>query len=152
MWNGGVRVIVLDEDNRILMVKQQHPEREVWMVPGGDIEENEDASVAGVREVLEETGIAIEIGRLLWHVQEVGDRGQRFVDFFITKPADSYNCPQLGADPELDSDNQVLKDVQFMTREEVAALENLYPEWLRTEFWQMLEEGELEYDAFRKRG
>ena len=41
MWTGGVRVIVLDDENRILMVRQDHPERSVWMVPGGGIEDGE---------------------------------------------------------------------------------------------------------------
>ena len=151
MWNGGVRVIVLDEDNRILMVKQHHPERDVWMVPGGHIEEEEDSPTAAIREVKEETGMDIEVGGLLWHVQEVGERGQRFVDFFIAKPARAGSSPQLGMDPELKQDSQVLREVKFMSRDEIAALKNLYPEWLRDEFWQKLDEGKLEYDAFRKR-
>lgn len=151
MWNGGVRVIVLDEDNRILMVKQHHPERDVWMVPGGRIEEGEDSPTAAVREVKEETGLDIEIGGLLYHVQEVSERGQRFVDFFIAKPARVGSRPKLGTDPELKQDSQVLREVKFMGREEVAALENLYPEWLRDEFWQKLDEGKLGYNAFKKR-
>ena len=82
MWTGGVRVIVLDEDNRILMVKQEHPERTVWMVPGGGIEEGENSAQAAVREVREETGLEVEILGLIWHVEEVSERGQRFVNFF----------------------------------------------------------------------
>ena len=32
MWIGGVRVIILDDMNRVLMVRQHH-ERDIWMVP-----------------------------------------------------------------------------------------------------------------------
>ena len=39
MWTGGVRVIIENDEQKILMVKQEHPERTVWMVPGGGIEE-----------------------------------------------------------------------------------------------------------------
>ena len=82
MWTGGVRVIVLDDENRILMVKHNHPERSVWMVPGGGIEEGESSAQAAAREVLEETGLKVEIRGLIWHVEEVSERGQRFVNFF----------------------------------------------------------------------
>ena len=68
MWTGGVRVIVIDDENRILMVKQKHQERTLWTVPGGQIEEGEDSRCAGIREVLEETGLHIEIKGLIWHV------------------------------------------------------------------------------------
>ena len=59
MWAGGVRVIVQNDEGKILMVKQVHPERTVWMVPGGGIEEGETAAEAVVREMKEETGLEI---------------------------------------------------------------------------------------------
>ena len=149
MWTGGVRVIVLDEDNRILMVRQDHPERTVWMVPGGGIEEGENSAQAAVREVLEETGLEVEILGLIWHVEEVSDRGQRFVNFFKARVAGGEL--KLGADPEFSEDEQVLAQVRFMSRDEVSGLENLYPEFLREELWQHLEQGTIDYNAFRMR-
>ena len=149
MWTGGVRVIVLDEDNRILMVKQEHPERTVWMVPGGGIEEGENSAQAAAREVLEETGLEVEILGLIWHVEEVSDRGQRFVNFFKARVAGGEL--KLGEDPEFSEDEQVLAQVRFMSRDEVAGLENLYPEFLREELWQHLEQGTIDYNAFRMR-
>ena len=149
MWTGGVRVIVLDDDKRILMVRQDHPERTVWMVPGGSIEEGESSAQAAVREVLEETGLEIETGGLIWHVEEVSERGQRFVNFFRAKVTGGEL--KLGMDPEFSEENQVLAEIRFMTREEVAGLENVYPEFLRSELWEHLEQGTIDYDAFRMR-
>lgn len=149
MWTGGVRVIVLDEENRILMVKHDHPERTVWMVPGGGIEEGESSQQAAVREVLEETGLEVEITGLIWHVEEVSERGQRFVNFFRARVTGGQL--KLGHDPELTDSGQVLVDIGFMSREDVAALENVYPEFLRRELWQHLEQGTIEYNAFRMR-
>ena len=149
MWTGGVRVIVFDEYNRILMVRQDHPERTVWMVPGGGIEEGENSAQAAVREVLEETGLEVEILGLIWHVEEVSDRGQRFVNFFKARVAGGEL--KLGADPEFSEDEQVLAQVRFMSRDEVSGLENLYPEFLREELWQHLEQGTIDYNAFRMR-
>ncbi|MBQ3466403.1 MAG: NUDIX hydrolase [Firmicutes bacterium] len=149
MWTGGVRVIVLDDDNRILMVRQDHPERTVWMVPGGSIEEGESSAQAAVREVLEETGLEIETCGLIWHVEEVSERGQRFVNFFRAKVTGGEL--KLGTDPEFSEEDQVLAEIRFMTRDEVAELENVYPEFLRGELWAHLEQGTIDYDAFRMR-
>ncbi|MCR5035499.1 MAG: NUDIX hydrolase [Clostridia bacterium] len=149
MWTGGVRVIVLDEENRILMVKHVHPERTVWMAPGGGIEEGESSAQAAVREVWEETGLEVEITGLVWHVEEVSERGQRFVNFFRARVTGGEL--KLGRDPELTESGQVLADIRFMHREEVADLENLYPEFLRHELWQHLEQGTIDYNAFRMR-
>lgn len=149
MWIGGVRVILLDDENRILMVKQSHEERDVWMVPGGGVEEGETSREAGVREMLEETGLKVKMGKLIWHVEEVSaERGQRFVNFFLAE-AEGGRL-QLGADPELGEDCQVLREVRFMSREELKDLEGLYPEALRDELWQVLEE-QTGHDVFKIR-
>ena len=149
MWAGGVRVIVQNDEGKILMVKQVHPERTVWMVPGGGIEEGETAAEAVVREMKEETGLDVTVGPMIFHVEEVSEkRGQRFVNFFMANV--SGGDMQLGIDPEFDADHQVLKDLQFLSREEVRELPHVYPEFLRDLVWELLDAGKL-YDAFRLR-
>lgn len=149
MWTGGVRVVVLDKDNRILMVKQHHEDKDIWMVPGGAIEEGESSMAAAIREMNEETGMEVEIGRMIWHTEEVSERGQRFVNFFLGR-LKGGNL-HLGADPEFDSEHQVLREVKFMSREELQEVEHLYPEYLKDEFWRFLNEDYLGYDAFKVR-
>lgn len=134
MWTGGVRVVILDEYKRILMVKQHHEDRDIWMVPGGGIEEGENAREAAVREVKEETGLDVEVVKLLWHVEEVSEaRGQRFVNFFLANKVGGELT--LGSDPEFDENHQVLRDVRFLTQKEVLELEHVYPVYLRDELW-----------------
>lgn len=150
MWFGGVRVIIQDGAGRILLVKQTHPERTVWMVPGGGIEEGEDSRQAAVREVKEETGLDVVVGPMLWHVEEVSEsRGQRFVNFFLATVVGGE--PTLGRDPEFDENHQVLADLQFFSREEMKTLPHVYPEFLRDELWELIRETGGLRDAFRRR-
>lgn len=151
MWTGGVRAIVLDDSKRMLLVRQHHDGRDIWMVPGGGIEEGENAAEAAIREVEEETGLHIAVDGLLWHVEEVSERGQRFVNFFLGHVDGDIQRLELGYDPELAEDAQVLREVAFLDREDVAKLEVLYPEYLKDEFWQLLDSGKLQYNAFRMR-
>ena len=51
--------VVFNEINEILLVK--HKRFGVWLPPGGLLEENEAPHEAVVREILEETGIKVEI-------------------------------------------------------------------------------------------
>lgn len=56
------RVILLDEDDRVLLVRGHDvdaPARSWWFTVGGGIDPGEDARAAAVREVREETGIRI---------------------------------------------------------------------------------------------
>lgn len=149
MWIGGVRVILTDEQNRILMVRQSHEGKNIWMVPGGGVEEGETSREAGAREMLEETGLKVKMGKLIWHVEEVSqDRGQRFVNFFLAEKEGGKL--ELGKDPELGEDCQVLREVRFMSREEISQLKGLYPEYLKDELWEILQE-HSGHDAFKIR-
>lgn len=149
MWTGGVRVIVLDEENRMLLVRQHHEDKDIWMVPGGGIEDGEGAKEAAVREVKEETGLDVTVSRLVWHVEEVSKRGQRFVEFFLAEAVGGKLG--LGMDPEFDENGQVLREVKFLTREEIKEIKYLYPEYLREEFWVIHNAGYMGYNAFKIR-
>jgi 8-oxo-dGTP diphosphatase len=50
----------LERDGRILLLWQYH--RNGWTLPGGLLNRGEDAATAVVREVREETGLAVEVG------------------------------------------------------------------------------------------
>ncbi len=140
MWVGGVRVVIANEEGKILMVRQHHEERDIWMVPGGGIEEGENSIEAAVREAKEETGLDIEVTGVAWHIEEVSEeRGQRFVNYMLGQIKGGELA--LGSDPEFDDQHQVLREVKFMSREEISRLENVYPKFFNDEIWGILKEG-----------
>lgn len=53
------RLAVVD-DRSILLVKVDAPDRDLWGTPGGLVEPGEDPAVAGVRELREETQLAVD--------------------------------------------------------------------------------------------
>lgn len=55
-----VRVAVLDEAGRVLLLRAVLPEEEWWELPGGGIEPGETYEEAAKRELVEETGIAVD--------------------------------------------------------------------------------------------
>lgn len=52
--------------DRVLMVRRPGLDGEYWALPGGPIERDERPEDAVVREVLRETGHAVEVSRVLW--------------------------------------------------------------------------------------
>jgi ADP-ribose pyrophosphatase YjhB (NUDIX family) len=58
--------ICIDANSRILLLNQDTDGPRTWSLPGGKVEEGETLAEALVREMLEETGAEVEVGRLLY--------------------------------------------------------------------------------------
>ncbi|GAB7388297.1 NUDIX domain-containing protein [Bacillaceae bacterium] len=59
----GVAVIIFDEQNRVLL--QKRADVRLWGIPSGHVEPGETVEEAAIREVREETGLYIQITRLI---------------------------------------------------------------------------------------
>lgn len=65
--------VVAVRDGEILLTKRNHePRMGKWSFPSGFVDAREDVRDAAIRETLEETGIAVELERLLGVYQEPG--------------------------------------------------------------------------------
>lgn len=57
---------VIIEDGKVLMLDQDTDEPRSYSLPGGKVEDGEALGEALIREVREETGVDVEVGRLLY--------------------------------------------------------------------------------------
>ena len=94
---GGIAVV----DDRILLVQRgREPGRGLWSVPGGKVERGERAETAVVREVLEETGLAVEVERFLGWVERIGPTHHFVILDFVVHPLDPRAPLQAGDDAD----------------------------------------------------
>lgn len=71
-----VGAIITDDSGRLLLIRRRNePGAGLWSVPGGRIEPGETDEQALVREVLEETSLAVTCGPLLGAVERPGLAG-----------------------------------------------------------------------------
>jgi ADP-ribose pyrophosphatase YjhB (NUDIX family) len=65
--------VIRDDEGRLLLIKRGHePGAGLWSLPGGRIEPGETGTQALVREMREETGLTVKVGRLLGTVSRPG--------------------------------------------------------------------------------
>ena len=116
----GVGAVILDQ-GRVLLVKRGHaPLKGEWSLPGGAVELGETLEAAVAREVLEETGLVVDVGPVV----EVIDRVHRDADGRVEYHyiVVDYLCQMSGsadAGPAAGSDAD---DVQWVPIEDLAAL------------------------------
>lgn len=71
--------VITDGAGRVLLVKRgKDPQKGRWSVPGGSVEPGESLEEAAAREVLEETGLLVSVGRELWSLTTPTADGRLF--------------------------------------------------------------------------
>ena len=74
-----VGAVIKDDQGRLLLIKRGHaPGAGLWSLPGGRIEPGETDAEALVREMREETGLAVEPGQLIGTVRRPAQDGDVF--------------------------------------------------------------------------
>lgn len=108
-----VGALVYDDQRRLLLVRRGHaPEVGRWSLPGGRVEPGEDDTAAVAREVAEETGLTVAVGRLVGEVERDGPSGRLYV-------IRDYQAEPVGGELAAGDD---AADVRFVDRDEFEEL------------------------------
>ena len=94
---------VIADRGRVLLVKRAHPPLEgEWSLPGGVIEVGETLSAAVQREVLEETGLVVEVGPVVDVLDRIHVDAQGRVEYHYVLI--DYLCTAVGGRLQARSD------------------------------------------------
>jgi len=119
-------------DGKILLAEHEKHERRYWLLPGGGMEYGESLEETLKRELVEEAGIEIEVGELLWVVESIPTDKHRHVLNIIleaTALSDELVC----------TPDKVLRDTVWKDVDDLESL-TLFPD-TRAEIRSYLESG-----------
>lgn len=97
-----VRGLVLDQNDRVLLVRLEFPHWSGWAAPGGGVDPGEADEAALRRELAEEAGLeSFELGPLVWtrrHELESGDWAGQVERYYLVRTPSFEPSPRLGWD------------------------------------------------------
>jgi 8-oxo-dGTP diphosphatase len=95
-----VGAVVRDGLGRLLLVRRANePGRGLWSIPGGRVEAGETDEQAVAREVMEETGIAVTVGRFVGAVARQAPAGGTYdIRDYLADPLQNPEHPAAGDD------------------------------------------------------
>lgn len=124
-----VRAVVLDPDDRVLLVRFEFPDQAMWATPGGGIEEGETDEHALQRELLEEVGLeSFDLGPQIWRRTHFFERPILAFDgqherYYLVR------TPPFEPEPRLSWDelrHEGMSAVRWWTQEELAASAEMF--------------------------
>lgn len=132
---------LLVREQSLLLVKIESPvtKNVIWIPPGGGLEYGETMEQCLVREFKEETGLDVEAGHLRY-INEMVKPPYHAIEFFFNVKEIGGKL-ELGSDPEHSDQNQILKNVRFISFDEFAGYD-IFPEFVRDRFPREIDSGE----------
>jgi 8-oxo-dGTP diphosphatase len=93
-----VGAVVCRDEHILLIQRANPPQAGRWSLPGGRVESGETLVEAVVREVREETGLAIEVERFLEAVERISDTYHFVILDYLARPVDLAAAPLAATD------------------------------------------------------
>lgn len=137
------RALILDDDDRVLLLKASISGRAMWVTPGGGVERDECYASALQREVAEEVGVSLRVGPIVWvrrfsgaEAGNIGPGGEFTEVFFSGRTLDNQISP-------LRPDDYVIGHKWWSLDELTASRELFAPRALPTLLPSLLETGAI---------
>ena len=114
-YNFTIRVTgVLIEEDKILLVKQKVNDKRNWSLPGGKAERGETLEQALIREMKEETGLDVEINKLLYICDVAAtDNALLHISFLLNRISGQIDLPSN------EFESNPINDVRFVPINEI---------------------------------
>ncbi|MBS4537294.1 NUDIX hydrolase [Clostridium sp. D2Q-11] len=107
--------IVENEKNEILLVK--HRDKEIWTIPGGQVEIGENLTDALIREIKEESGIDVTVNKLVCISSNTGTyEGYNGYGIVPTKVMLGFTCSFIGGELSVSDETS---DSRWVSKERV---------------------------------
>jgi 8-oxo-dGTP diphosphatase len=93
-----VGAVVCRGDQILLVQRANPPQAGRWSLPGGRVELGETLVAAVMREIMEETGLVIEVDRFLEAVERISDTHHFVILDYLARPVDAGAEPVAATD------------------------------------------------------
>lgn len=138
-----VRAVVV-KDGKILVVNGDGA-GDFWCLPGGRVDYGEDLRSAVKREVYEETGLTVEVGRAL----TVGEFWHEAKEFHVVNVFFACEVVAGELDEAWHDVGGPVCDRRFCSVSELGAM-NIFPRWLREGNWLNRAESDIYFGMEKK--